>query len=187
MNGNLTMSFTKEQREAKKLSELGANQSVVESSNVVTTNRRNLTPQERAAAIRKERTGFGVQKYFDGVPEKDGWKRRWVNDINVPHRIDQGYTFVSKAHMRDTSSIGYESVDVADRVTKPNKASNPDGSAGMATLMEVPMEVALEIQKVMVDDPTDRIDAALRAGTVGEGGVQNKHNYIPKDTPIKFT
>jgi hypothetical protein len=179
------MSYSKEQRAAK--AEASTSESVIETANVRAINRRGPTPEERAAAIRRERTSFGVQKYFDGVPEKEGWKRRWVNDENVPHRLEQGWTFVSKAHLKDTSSIGFESVDVADRVTKPNKASNPDGSAGMTMLMEIPTSVANEINKAMVVDPTDRIDAALRAGKIGDGGVQNPNNYIPKDAPIKFT
>lgn len=135
-----------------------------------------------ASRIREKRQGFGTQTTF-GEHKREGWRRRWVNDINIPFRKDQGWEFVSKSN-KDTSAVGFEGVDVADRITKPNKATNPDGSHGMTTLMEIPEEIALEIIKAMVDDPTDKTEQALRVGN--PGGAAGSHTYVPKDTPIRI-
>lgn len=140
---------------------------------------------ERAAEIRRTRSeGFGAQRTFDLVTERLGWYRRWVNDNNIPGRLAEGWTFVSKSQVKDTTSLGFEGVDVSDRLTKPNKATNPDGNAGMTTLMEIPDVIAKEIQKARVDDPADRIDATIRGGTIGIDEANRQYTYSP--TPIRM-
>jgi hypothetical protein len=146
-----------------------------------------LDAEERANQIRATRQGFGVQRTFELVTERPGWHRRWVNDVNIPFRLEQGWTFVSKSQVQDTTSLGFEGVDVADRITKPNKARNDDGQAGMTTLMEIPQVIAAEIQKAMVDDPADRIDDTIRGGTVGLSERDRQYTYIPRDTPIRMS
>lgn len=141
----------------------------------------------RAEQIRKERTGFGIQQNFDmDIKAPPGWKWRWVNDVNIPGRIKDGFDFVSKSEFLQTTSIGFEGVDVADRITKPNKANMPGGVAGMTTLMKVPMEIAEELIKARVTDPTDRVDQLIRGGLNGLKSSEQDHVYTPKGAPIRY-
>ena len=149
-----------------------------------------VSAEQRAAEIRKSKQDYKVPTTFDvGIVAPEGWKYRWVNDINIPFRKSQGYEFVSRSEVSLHASIGFEVTDVSDRVSKPNKAVN-DGKMGTATLMKIPMVIAKEIDKAMVDDPTDKVARMIRGGTMGIDNAEQQKEagtlYVPKGTPIRY-
>ena len=145
--------------------------------------RSRLDPKTEADRIRASRKSFnGLEMKLSFLGDHPGWKRRWVNDENVPQRLNQGYRFVEPAEVELSDSLRYGNSDVGNRVAYPTGGLNTRNETAMAFLMEIPQEIADELDKV-VTDKTASIDQTIRAGKVGNPGA---NSYVPRDTPIRY-
>ena len=146
--------------------------------------RSHIDAKEYAEKIRRDRKNFnGLELKLSFLGDHPGWKRRWVNDENTPMRLAQGYRFVEKAEIEMSDSLRYGNADIGNRVAYPTGGLNARNEMGMAYLMEIPQEIADDLDKQFSQDQADRIDASIRAGKVGDPGPTA---YVPQNTPIRY-
>ncbi len=157
-------------------------ETVREESQSIPARTRTLDARTEAERIRRERKGLsGLEQRMAYFGEHPGWKRRWVNDDNVPFRLGEGYRFVEGSEVNMSTSIRYGNIDIGDKVSYPVGGSNGRGDPRLAFLMEIPQEIADELDKAKSHDKIAAIDQSIRSGTIGDPG---SHAYVPKDTPI---
>lgn len=66
--------------------------------------RARIDAREYAAKVRRERVGItSITKRLPDFGDNPGWKRRWVNEENLPQRKHEGYRFVTKDEVNDPS------------------------------------------------------------------------------------
>jgi len=162
--------LTKAQRAekaARLASEPGVAPEVPRETLVVTPARTRIDPREYAESIRANRKDFsGLEQKMKYYGENPGWKRRWVNEDNVPGRLQEGYRFVQRDEVNMSDSLRYGNNDVADRVSV-HAGTNTQGQPFSAYLMEIPLEIAEEMDEAKSYKKVRSIDESIRAGTVG--------------------
>lgn len=124
---------------------------------------------------RSDLSGFEQRLPF--VPERPGWVRRWVNDMNsrIPSLIARGWRLVDRGAVPSTSeSIGRGNTDIGDRVSVVSSAG--EGQLRVV-LMETPKKL-FDMQMESALEPVRKTEAAIRAG---RNGLENtEHVYTPK-------
>jgi hypothetical protein len=118
---------------------------------------------DEVLARRKEFNGLESNLAFEG--EHPGWKRRWVNEENVPGRLEEGFRFVLRDEVSMSDSLRYGNEDTGDRVSK--HAGFRAGIAFKAFLMEIPQRVADVLDKEKSHDQIARYEHSIRAGAAG--------------------
>jgi hypothetical protein len=134
---------------------------------VVAPSRGRIDPREYAQKIRANRKDFsGLETKMKYYGENPGWKRRWVNEDNVPGRIEEGYRFVQRNEVAMSDSMRYGNQDMADRVST-HAGTDQFGKPYSAFLMEIPDEIANELNDQKSYDKVRLIEKSIRSGTVG--------------------
>lgn len=134
---------------------------------VGTTARNRIDPREYAEKIRATRKDFsGLEQKMKHFGENPGWKRRWVNEDNVPGRLEEGYRFVQRDEVSMSDSLRYGNSDIGDRVSV-HAGKNDNGHPFNAYLMEIPQEIADELDEAKSHKKVRSIEQSIRAGTVG--------------------
>lgn len=139
-----------------------------------------LTAEEQIEASRarrqRRRADIGAPDYKLQAPKREGFQRRWVND--VPGRVNQfrerGWDVVQKDGGTDQRFVG-----------KIGRAQEDGSQYGNAVLMEIPMEFYEEDQRAKLErvvDPRTMKENQLKAGT-----ADSPEEYVPggKDTALR--
>ena len=128
-----------------------------------------LDPREYAEKIRRERVSVSsVIKRLPDFGDNPGWKRRWVNDEGVPMRRNEGYRFVTKDEIGDVSySATRNDTDPSNFIARPVGGLNDENKLRMAYLMEIPQEIANELDYEKSHKAIKSSEDAIRRGTVG--------------------
>ena len=138
------------------------------------TKRTRIDAKEYADKLRKNRpSSSGLEQKMKYYGENPGWKRRWVNDDTVPSRLAEGYRFVQKEEVSMSDSIRYGNDDVANAVSQPVGGFNGNGEPRRAFLMEIPLEIAEELDQEKSLSKVARIEQSIRAGTIGISDPRN--------------
>ena len=138
-----------------------------ETIEVNATARTRVDAREYAEKIRANRKDFsGLEQKMKHYGENPGWKRRWVNEDNVPGRIEEGYRFVQRAEVAMSDSLRYGNSDVGDRVSL-HAGIDTFGKPFSAYLMEIPQEIADELDNEKSHKKVKLSEQSIRAGTVG--------------------
>lgn len=119
---------------------------------------------EKILAARKAFNGLESKLAFEG--DHPGWKRRWVNEENVPGRIDEHYRFVLRDEVSMSDSLRFGNEDTGDRVSK--HAGTRGGVPFKAFLMEIPEEIAKLLDKEKSHDQIARYEHSIRNGAAGD-------------------
>ena len=134
-------------------------------------------PRERTSETgRKKRVPFGTPEARLSAPKRDGFYRRWFNDTpgRVQRALDAGYALVRDETFEEDEDGKKPAVS---RVV----GTNEDGSPMHAILMELPMELWDQDQKVK-QAPLDEFDDALRRGNIrGADERDNSSFYVPDE------
>lgn len=172
--------LTKEQRAAK-LAALEAAMTVTsstpsleeipevsrESLQVLTTARTRVDAREYSEKIRANRKSFsGLEQKLKYYGENPGWHRRWVNEENVPSRVEEGYRFVLRAEVSMSDSLRYGNSDVGDRVSI-HGGTDKQGKPFNQYLMEIPLDIAEELNNEKSLNKVKLSEQSIRAGAVG--------------------
>lgn len=134
----------------------------------------NLTP---AVAERKKRVPLGVPRSKLSVPERAGYKRRWINDDakgRLQNATNGGYTHVVDPDLVVGEDGGGDRTD--SRVSRI-VGKRDDGRPMRAFLMEIPSEHYQEDQ-TSKQAALDEVDRAIRKGQLRPDGEE--HRYVPK-------
>lgn len=117
-----------------------------------------------------KRTPLGQRRSKLRVPQRDGFVRRWVNE--VPGRI------------ADALAGGYAHVlDKAGKAMEMYVGTAERGGGQIAYLMEIPVEFAEEDNRLK-QESLDEVDKAIYGGTFD--AEDDDARYRPKSAPIKF-
>ena len=131
------------------------------------TARVRIDPREYAAKIRSGRKDFsGLEQKMKFYGENPGWKRRFVNEENVPGRIEEGYRFVLRGEVSMSDSIRYGNMDMGDRVSI-HAGTDSFGKPFSSYLMEIPQEIADELDNEKSYKKVKLSEQSIRAGAVG--------------------
>jgi len=147
--------------------------------------------REKAELIRSSRKGeIGViNQKLPFYGERPGWKRRWVLTSNLPSRMEEGYAFVTRDDVSmKADGIGFGNKDIGNRVAVHAGRGSIDaaGKQEMLYLMEIPMEIAKELDFHKSKRQVAASIDSLKAGNSG-GHVKADHNaYVPKDVGISI-
>lgn len=129
--------------------------------------RSRIDAREYAEKIRSNRKDFsGLEQKMKHYGENPGWKRRWVNEDNVPGRIEEGYRFVQRAEVAMSDSLRYGNSDMGDRVSV-HAGTDTFGKPFSAYLMEIPLEIADELDHEKSHKKVKLSEQSIKAGTVG--------------------
>jgi hypothetical protein len=140
-----------------------------------------VTPKQ--TVVRKERVPLGTHRLKLSAPLREGYHRRWVND--VPGRImafeAAGYQFVIK----EAAPIIGEGHDLSQSEGVGSRVSyyvgtQETGQPMMAYLMEIPQEWYDEDQAVKLGKIKET-EAAMRTGEDGQGRPGVDGRYIPRE------
>lgn len=118
---------------------------------------------EKILAKRKAFSSMESKLAFEG--DHPGWKRRWVNEENVPGRLEEGYRFVLRDEVSMSDSQRYGNEDTGDRVSK--HGGRVGANPFKTFLMEIPLEIAALLDKEKSHDQIARYDESIRAGAAG--------------------
>lgn len=145
-----------------------------------------VDPRERAAQIREGRKGQvgNLQQKLPYFGEKEGWKRRWVLGSNVPGRQQEGYTFVDRAEVvMKAAGIGFGNQDVGNKVAvhAGKGLVGLDGAPELLYLMEIPQEIAKELDYEKSGKAIRASVTALKSGNTGGHISADQNAYVPKD------
>jgi|GEM_PF-3700938 len=128
-----------------------------------------LNAAEVAAEIRRTRSSISsIKKRLPDFVDNPGWKRRWVNDDNIANRKQEGYRFVTKDEINDVSyDASRDDQDPANYVCRPVGGINDKNELRSAYLMEVPQEIAdeLDFEKSLKQSIANK--RAILDGTAG--------------------
>ena len=138
---------------------------------------RQARKEDRESEGRKSRVPLGVPRSKLTVPQREGYHRRWIND--VPGRLhaagQAGWEYVEDPdlHVGDGAESGNS--DMGSRVSRL-VGKTESGGPLRAYLMEIKQEFYEEDQaaKLAVVDETDR---AIREGKIGD---DQEGRYVPK-------
>ena len=129
--------------------------------------RTRIDAREYAAQIRSTRKDFsGLEQKLKYYGENPGWKRRWVNEENVPAREQEGYRFVLRSEVNMSDSIGRGNTDMGDRVSVLGGIDVQNRPYNQY-LMEIPQEIADEYDHEKSYKKVKLSEESIRAGTVG--------------------
>jgi len=142
--------------------------------------RSRLDAREYAEKIRRERVSISsVIKRLPDFGDNPGWKRRWVNDEGVPMRRNEGYRFVTKDEIGD---VAYDAMrnetDPSNFVCRPVGGLNDENKLRMAYLMEIPIEIADELDYEKSHKAIKASESAIRSGSIGNA-QQAGHSRQP--------
>lgn len=129
-----------------------------------------------AAAERKERVPLGGTRTKLTVPQRAGYKRRWINDDGkgrLQAAQNGGYTFVTDPDLKVGEDGGGDKPD--SRVSRI-VGRGEGGKPLRAYLMEIPRELHKEDQ-ASKQSALDEVDRAIRKGRVVSQGEDSR--YIP--------
>lgn len=178
--------LTREQRAAKEAAK--ANAIAVEDKVLGVTEaskRTRIDPKEYAEHIRSNRqSSSGLEQKMKYYGENPGWKRRWVNDDNVPGRLAEGYRFVLKEEISMSDSVRYGNDDVANYVSQPVGGNNNRNEPMRAFLMEVPLEIADELLQEKSLSKVAKIEQSIKQGNIGLTDTRNMR--IPDGVQIQL-
>ncbi len=131
---------------------------------------------------RSTRVPLGVSRPKLAVPQRQGYVRRWVNDVEgrLQGAEAGGYQFVENSALQ----AGTQDVDNVNRDLGARMSRVVDKSTGMkAYLMEIKQEFHEEDQKLKMRE-VDEIDSAIKRGALGD----DESRYIPdKGKGIKIS
>lgn len=133
------------------------------------------------AARRKDRVPLGVARQKLAVPERPGYKRRWINDdgSRLQQALAADYRYVEDPSIKVGDDNGNSSTDSRiSRVVGKKK----NGQEMRAYLMEISADLYREDQKAKQAE-IDEVDRAIR-----KGGIRNDRGdmgYVP-DGGIKI-
>lgn len=132
-----------------------------------TIERTRVDAREYAAKIRANRKDFsGLEQKMKHYGENPGWKRRYVNEDNVPARLEEGYRFVLRSEVSMSDSMRYGNTDMGDRVSV-HAGVGTNGQPFSAYLMEIPLEIADELDSEKSHKKVKLSEQSIRSGTVG--------------------
>ena len=127
-----------------------------------------------------ERVPFGAHRTKLQVPAIEGYKLRWINDVDGrPDRaIEGGYEFVMKDEVPKAIGQGNLHQDNSDMNGRVSRVVSKGKTTPIrAYLMKIRQEWYDEDQ-VAKEGVNRQIDEALRQGTPGGNTVENQ--YVPK-------
>lgn len=119
----------------------------------------------------------GFEQRLPHVPERLGWVRRWVNDMNsrIPSLMERGWKIVNRgAAPSTTDSVGRGNTDIGGQVSITSTAG--DGPLRVV-LMEVPKKL-FDMQVEASLQPVRMTEQAIREGRNGLSDTE--HVYTPK-------
>lgn len=123
---------------------------------------------------RSARVPLGVSRPKLAVPQREGYVRRWVNDVEgrLQGAEQGGYQFVENQSMQ----IGAPDVDNVNRDLGARMSRVVDKTTGMkAYLMEIKKEFHEEDQMIKMKE-IDEVDAAIKNGSLNN----DDSRYIPE-------
>jgi hypothetical protein len=127
-------------------------------------------------AERQERVPLGVPRAKLKVPQRPGYKRRWINDDDkgrLQAALEGGYSHVVDPNLRVGEDGGGSRTDSrVSRIVGRGEGSKPL----RAYLMEIPSELYKRDQ-ASKQSALDEVDRAIRKGRVVSQGEE--HRYIP--------
>lgn len=130
----------------------------------------------KTAAARKARVPLGVPRSKLSVPQRTGYKRRWINDDGkgrLQAALEGGYTHVDDPNLR----VGEDGLaDRPDSRVSRIVGRGEGGKPLRAFLMEIPSEMYHEDQKAK-QSSLDQVDRAIRKGRLVADGQE--HRYVP--------
>lgn len=124
---------------------------------------------------RSARVPLGVSRPKLAVPQRQGYVRRWVNDVEgrLGSAEQGGYQFVENKNFQ----IGAQDIDNENRDLGARVSRVVDKSTGMkAYLMEIPKEYHEEDQRIKMRE-VDETESAIKRGALDN----NESRYVPKD------
>lgn len=128
--------------------------------------------------LKTHRTDLGsFENRLPFVPERLGWVRRWVNDLDsrIPSLMRFGWKIVDQGAVPATSSsIGRGNTDIGGHVSVVSTIG--DGPLRVV-LMEIPRKL-FDMQMDGVHAPVRNTEQAIREGR--NGLDDTKHVYTPK-------
>jgi len=109
--------------------------------------RARINAREYAEKLRRERVSItSIAQRLPSFGDNPGWKRRWVNDENIPQRKQEGYRFVTKDEVNDPSfDPTREDGDPSNYICRAVGGTTDLQKLRMAYLMEIPDEIAFEL------------------------------------------
>lgn len=129
--------------------------------------RTRLDAREYAEQLRSSRKDFsGLEMKLKYYGENPGWKRRWVNEENVPAREQEGYRFVLRSEVNMSDSIGRGNTDMGDRVSVFG-GTDVQNRPYNQYLMEIPQEIADEYDHEKSYKKVKLSEESIRSGSVG--------------------
>ncbi len=153
----------------------------LEVSRETSPKRTRLDAKEEAKRIRAERPNYsGLEQRLAFNGENPGWKYRWVVEENVQRRLAQGYRFVLNEEVQLSESMRYGNHDLGGKVGK-HSGTDQFGNPIMQWLMEIPKEIAEELDFEFGIKQAQARESSIRNGNIGSPG---KQAYVPKDVPI---
>lgn len=136
----------------------------------------------REESGRSTRVPLGVSRPKLAVPQKEGYVRRWVNDVEGRLEMAErgGYQFVEDQSLQ----IGAPDIDNVNRDLGARMSRVVDKSTGMkAYLMEIKKEFHEEDQKIKMRE-VDDTENAIKRGALHE----EEARYVPdKGRGIKIS
>ena len=152
-----------------------------------TIERTRVDAREYAAKIRANRKDFsGLEQKMKHYGENPGWKRRYVNEDNVPARLEEGYRFVLRSEVSMSDSMRYGNTDMGDRVSV-HAGVGTNGQPFSAYLMEIPLEIADELDSEKSHKKVKLSEASIRSGTVGNPAGNTRVGQAAGLPEIKLT
>lgn len=143
---------------------------------------RTLRENTREESGRSTRVPLGVSRPKLAVPQKEGYVRRWVNDVEGRLEMAErgGYQFVEDQSLQ----IGAPDIDNVNRDLGARMSRVVDKSTGMkAYLMEIKKEFHEEDQKIKMRE-VDDTENAIKRGALHE----EEARYVPdKGKGIKIS
>jgi len=140
----------------------------------------NLTREQRAeressreATGRNTRVPLGVARSKLSVPERPGYKRRWINDTEgrLQYAEQGGYNFVEDQSLQ----IGSKDIDNTNRDLGSRVSRVVDKSTGQkAYLMEIKEEFWIEDQAIKAQVVAEK-DNLIKHGKLEDG----EGRYVP--------
>lgn len=131
-----------------------------------------------AAAERKDRVPLGVARTKLTVPQRAGYRRRWINDDGkgrLQAAANGGYTFVTDPDLKVGEDGGGDKPD--SRVSRI-VGRTQEGKPMRAFLMEIPREL-YKADQTSKQSALDEVDRAIRKGRVVSQGEDSR--YVPDE------
>lgn len=124
---------------------------------------------------RSTRVPLGVPRPKLTVPDRPGYVRRWINDVEGRLQMAErgGYQFVEKEGLQ----VGGPDISNENRDLGTRHSYTVDKSTGMkAYLMEIKEEYFKEDQRIKMN-AVDEVENAIKRGALDNSEAR----YVPKD------